>query len=735
MLAISICAGMILVAVWVGHGSAAGWQRPNRQTPAPPRSPTRERGTSIASHPSPTRERGTSIASHPSPTRERGTSIASHPSERGTSIASHPSPTRERGTSVPSHRSPTRERRTSVPSHRSPTRERGTSVPSHRSPTRERGTTSYPSTSLADQPIYANQPASFRRPLQAAKENREPAPSYTASASGNYPSTGQRRYYVRPITGPTGPCRLLPAANRIIESPRRPQYTSPKPVRHPERTASSPPHQPFWQAAIQQPILFRRPPQPLSIERLALDTLEHSLQLKVVADQTRVERAGITEADAAFDWVAFANASWADITRATGSRFEQSGNGQLQNHALTYEAGVRRTNTFGGEVSLSSEIGTENSSSPNFQPPKQGHARLTLNYTQPLLRGAGQYYNRSTIILAEIATSTAESDYLTELQDQLAQIHASYWELYFARASLVTQRRLLQQAEKLVKQLEARQNVDGGKDQLLRARSTAAVRRAALLRAEQAILDSQANLRNLANSPRLFEFSRSEFLPQDVPSSHLVPISAEAVLQQALTNRPELLSAMNDIKAASVRTDVSKNELLPSLNLVVESYLNGLRGNYDISGAFDDQFQEGRPSYTVGLELETPFRRRAARANMYRSTIELRQMQNRFQLAVEQVWIEVDRAVRELRTSYREIEANRIAMQEAAEALAYKEKRWVHIPPNGQSTSLILEDLLNFQDRLSDTELAYLRSQIAYANAMVQIRRVTGTLLSCDRAP
>ena len=60
--------------------------------------------------------------------------------------------------------------------------------------------------------------------------------------------------------------------------------------------------------------------------------------------------------------------------------------------------------------------------------------------------------------------------------------------------------------------------------------------------------------------------------------------------RRVLRDRPEIDAASREIRAASVRLNMSKNELLPALDLVLESYVSGIDADYDISQAWTDQF-------------------------------------------------------------------------------------------------------------------------------------------------
>jgi outer membrane protein len=107
---------------------------------------------------------------------------------------------------------------------------------------------------------------------------------------------------------------------------------------------------------------------------------------------------------------------------------------------------------------------------------------------------------------------------------------------------------------------------------------------------------------------------------------------------------------------------MSAHELLPVLNLVLESYVAGLQGESNIGRAWADQFSVGEPSYTVGLQFEAPVGNNVARARHRRRQLELRQLRSQFSAALETLMLEVETAVREVDTSYAEMQAKYRAM-------------------------------------------------------------------------
>jgi outer membrane protein TolC len=224
-----------------------------------------------------------------------------------------------------------------------------------------------------------------------------------------------------------------------------------------------------------------------------------------------------------------------------------------------------------------------------------------------------------------------------------------------------------------------------------------------------------------------------ELTPLDTPSCLPIPVDMRETLEVAIRNRPEINVAVKQIKGSAVRLKMSKNELLPVLDVLLETYVAGLRGDSGIGSAFGDQFDKGGPSYTAGLQFEVPLRNREARARFQRRALELRQFQNQFRNTLHALQLEVEIAVREVRTSFREIEANHQAMLAAGAEVDYIAERWRLLPGEDRSASLVLEDLLAAQERLAAVEFEFSNAQVNYSLALTNLKRTMGTLLQFER--
>jgi hypothetical protein len=272
----------------------------------------------------------------------------------------------------------------------------------------------------------------------------------------------------------------------------------------------------WWQDYIANSILGRET-VPISSNTLAIETLQHSPQVTVLAARPQAARTAILEETARFDWSAFVESRWRDISEPTGSTLTTGAANVFRDHQFTNEAGLRKTNRLGGELSVGQLFGLQRTNSQFFFPTDQGSSTFTIDYSQPLLRGAGRFVNESTIVLARLASDSEDLNFVAQIQDFLTDVNTNYWELYFNRAALLIERRLYNRALSTIDLLKKRENVDASKEMINRARSSLALRKTRLIEARRRLLDQQTLLRNIVNSPALDQPSTREFLPMDSP--------------------------------------------------------------------------------------------------------------------------------------------------------------------------------------------------------------------------
>jgi outer membrane protein TolC len=474
------------------------------------------------------------------------------------------------------------------------------------------------------------------------------------------------------------------------------------------------------------------PTKETTLEELFISAIQNSSQIKVFSELPLIRQTSIQEARGAFDITAFVEGKYDSVNDPVGSTLTTGGASRLEEEKLGFRAGLKKKIETGAEVYATQELKRTDSNSTFFTPNPQVEARLTVGVVQPLLNGAGIGYNRSIIRIAKIDSQIARQEFLRQVESHLLEITRTYWGLYMARGVYQAKERASQEADKTLKDLESRNNFDAIEQQILRARAASAERRADLVRSESAVRSAEDRLKALVNDPSTREVSAIEIIPMDKPVLDRTVADLEQAASAALQNRPEVQQAFLQLKASAIRRDMSRNEMMPVLNLMLEGYVAALRRD-DWTGPLNDQFDPMRPGYSVGLRLEYPLGNNQAEARNMRRRLEMRQLVSQLRTTMETVLLEVKVSMREVHTSYRDLSAKYDSMLAAREDLEHLQKRREAMFLGGDTTAIsYIEYVIDAQQRRATAEENFLRAVATYNVALTTLERSKGNLLAYE---
>ncbi len=469
----------------------------------------------------------------------------------------------------------------------------------------------------------------------------------------------------------------------------------------------------------------------VDLESLVWAALAHSPYVQSIKLTPLIRETEIQQAQGAFDPTRFVDSIWNDRSDPVGNTLTTGGPARLNDRTMNNKAGIRNKNTYGGNLEASQEIILHNSNSLFFIPRQQADAKMFMRYTQPLMRGSGQAYNRATITIAELNTAAAGKDSNQALQLHVMDLSEAYWQLFYHRSQLLQLRRGVEKLKVIAAQLENRRDLDLLENQLYRAQAAAKTFESRIARTIADIIDDEQRIRRFVNAPWIQNLVCDEIITGSVPMTGAVVLSPEQELGAAFINRPDVLAVRDEIQAARVKLNVAENELRPTLNLVTDMYVRGLNGQYDIANSLGDQFANGRPSYSGGLEYQRPRNLVLAKAIKRQRSLELQQILFRLDDRLLDVSREVLSAVAEVDAALAELNASVGSTMATKSELDYLESRWVssEFLETGQ-ISLNLEQLMDAQQRLVNAESSWALSQAQYMIALCRLRFSTGTLLT-----
>ncbi len=490
----------------------------------------------------------------------------------------------------------------------------------------------------------------------------------------------------------------------------------------------------WWKQSVTSALEPQNSTEFVDVNMLLYAALQNSQQIQFISKDPLIRELEIVEAEAEFDPVTFARTIYDDRVDPVGNSLTTGGAPFLKDNIWSAEAGFRKKLGTGGQLELEQSLGFQNSNSRFFVPQDQGTATLSMNFNQPLLRGAGRQFNRSQILLAQQTTDLAWDTFSSNLQDELLSVVEAYWELYFRRAVFLQKQRNVQRGEAVLQKIEGRAGLDSLPSQIARARSEVQSRRTELANAFRDVRNSETEIRRLVSDPNWLGKQAVEMIPSESPLTTIAPLSLKTVVYEAIQNRPEIRAAVQKAKLATLQTNILTNELLPELTFLFSSYVSALEGNTGIERAWQQQFSAD-PGVSIGLEFELPYKNRAARSRHTRSKIQLSKIHHEIQQTSQNVIAEAQIAYRRVISASETLNAATLAVSAAKVDLNQNHQRWRNFAliegdiAEGQTPTLILDQLLDSQQRLADAEFTYSQAIKELKISEVGLRRATGTLL------
>jgi len=457
----------------------------------------------------------------------------------------------------------------------------------------------------------------------------------------------------------------------------------------------------------------------LSIEDCRAAMLRNNLDLAVERLSPQIAEAGVAEARAAFEPLAFSSFSFyksetptVDIVAASSSQSEG------------WDLGLSLPLKTGGQISVRAPSShTETQST--LQTYESYNSDLTLSLSQPLLRDAGLRANTHGIRIAAYSSMASRARAKLETMNALAIVDKVYWRLYAAREELKVRR---QEYELAVAQLQrAKRMVEAqtvAKIEILRAESAATQRLEGIILAEKAVRDRQRELKRILNKPDLGMDTPIALIPIVSLNPAYIPLDKERVLTYALANRTELLELELQIASQASAVDAARNGRLPALMLSYSYNINGLGDSG--SEAFDMVLDNEFVDHSVGLNLQVPIGNKAAKSRLRQAILR----KERAILTKKQrgltITQEVLSAIDQLDANWQRVLASRKSAQLAEQTLSAEQRQF----ELGLQTS---NEVLSAQTNYANARSAEVRSLVEYQIAQIDLAYASGCLLDAAR--
>lgn len=487
---------------------------------------------------------------------------------------------------------------------------------------------------------------------------------------------------------------------------------------------------PWWHEGVGEPLLEPTAAMPVTLSQLVADALANSPRIAAVNLIPEIKQTSVMQASAVFDPATFVDSIFRDTNDPVGNLLTTGGAPRFKERQIDGNLGVRSQNRYGGRTEFSQENRFADNNSQFFLPRQQANTKMVLRYTQPLMRGRGRDYNLAKVVIAQVDVEVAGSEALASIQEHIQELHNVYWQLYFHRSSLLQRRRTLKRLTTAAELISQRAAMDTTVTQAARAAAILARERAKLQGAAAEIAADQARLRSLVGHASGIA-TAAELLPYDLPTTELPIEHAASDLAAALHQRPEIHQLQQQLRLSRVQQQVAEHELRPTLNLVTESYVQGINPDYSVLDSFGDQFSRGRPTYSAGVAYLRPVNNSAARSILKQRNLEIRQLLFALDQRLADVSTEVVAAHARLRSAYADhysaVEMTMATNRELDQLIS----RWQSAPIlDTTSLSLLLDQILDAEVRLIESEEQWANTEASIMSAYAQLETARGSILA-----
>jgi len=470
-------------------------------------------------------------------------------------------------------------------------------------------------------------------------------------------------------------------------------------------------------------------------------TLENNSAIRIQETQIEAQKFSLLGAFQAFDPLV---QSVLNINRYSSPTYSQlqgvGASSAAAQNTLSQTGQISYSQTFTPGTNIVGTISSSKNSTNNSYNYFNPYFSSTLNFqiTQPLLRNAGRFANTAGLVIARRSLQQSRAVFEGQVNDAILQVVEQYWNAVQARSALDVQEKSLKLAEvsyqrdKRSLELGALSPLD-----IYRSESEVAARKVQVIQASYSLTQAEEALRVAIGADqdpqyRSLAFDLTES-PQ--PSGELENVDTETALQQALSQRPEIVVAAKSLANDETNIRLAHNHLRPDLSFTGFYQSSGLGGNqYDLTsgkllspGGFDSSYSQlfgfGYPGYGGTLTLNLPVRNRAAQARLGQALVSRTHDLYSGRETQEQITHEVSDAVNQLAAAKRALAAGAASFELAQKALVADQRKF----ELGAETNFFV---LDSQARLAQAELVLLQTQINYQIARATVGHATGNLLS-----
>ncbi len=455
----------------------------------------------------------------------------------------------------------------------------------------------------------------------------------------------------------------------------------------------------------------------ISLKEAVEMSLKNNIALNIEKIDPEIYATSVEQAKGEFDTKVSASVSASD--RRSRSINANDVIGRNSNNATTASIEAEKKSTSGIKTNISASINRSRTTSHS----SLYAARLGIDVTAPLMRGAGKEVNLVSLRKAELDLDWSKYELYGYILDFVSETEKKYWQYYLNAKQLEIVKESLQLA--LQQRDETQKRIGVGKiaeSEIAAADAEVALCQEDLIDAESRVVSSAISLLrninhdtenfwrkrpNLISVPKLREIDQYDFNLEDC--------IADSLLMRPELRQAELMQRKNELEVVS-----TKNGMLPRLDFFISLGKTGYSKSFDGS---EPSFNHKEPfDSSVGLTYELNRHRRSEKAKYDRAKLNLR-LQNESIKNLEQLIKEdVIKAYIEIKRTKEQLAATTATAQKQAEKLRVENVKF----DVGKTTAF---QVAQAQRDLTAAKIAQVKAIIDYTVSKSELLRSTGLLL------
>ena len=450
---------------------------------------------------------------------------------------------------------------------------------------------------------------------------------------------------------------------------------------------------------------------PGQVRRLTADeavrlAAENNLGIQIARFDPQIENLNIRQARAG--WTPTLNSSMQQNSNTSPpNSFLSGAQGSLNTDQFSMTTDIQQLLPWGGTyaVGFDSARSTSNNFFSNFNP--QLRSSLSLNYTQPLLRGFKIDNVRQQIQLSQKNREIADVSVRQTLTTTSWTVRNAYWDLAYQIASLQVARQSLALAEESLRNTKARVEIGTTPPiDIVEAEAEVATRREAVILAEAQIGTAEDTLRALIYNPSMADFWTIRIEPTDLPPFEATTVDIDDAIRNALDRRTDLEQTKKSMEANDVSIRFLRNQSLPDVSARFDYGLSAIGGvqfvrapgiglapgevigeqSRGLGSVMSDLLTNDFPAWTASLNFSYPIGTSQQQANLAR--VRLQQTRSEAQLRNQelQVVTQVRQAARQVNTNQQRVQTTRASREFAERRLDAEQRKFAA----GTSTNFLV---------------------------------------------